>query len=302
MKLTFNIVTFLFLVSGSTGAQQLQITVDSNQMLIGDQRVIHLRLSGSSSLQIDTLLLDSWNQGNIEPLGMTAWRESGTERLKDIYFTVFDTGYVRVAPIGLTLQDNGSYDTIYSNDLALDVYPVVVDSTGLAPLREIHKEPLTFRDFLPYLIGTLILLSILAFFLFRPKKKELEPVRIEVPIPPDEVALGRLSELDGKKLWQAGQIKHYQSELTHIIRWYLEEKFRVPALESTTTEILKSLDSDHITMEQRSDLDHILNMADLVKFAKAKPEISVHQEFMKMAEQFVRGTRDFSFAHEEEEE
>ncbi len=285
----------------STYAQQFEIALDSNRMLIGDQRRMHLRVMGIAPNQVDTILFDAWQDSNIEPLGATPWRHTGSESIRDIYFSVFDTGYIIIPPLPLQFSNEGETDTIYSNNLAIEVYGITIDSTGLAPLREIRKEPLNLRDFLPYILGVVALLAALAFFLWRPKKQQLEPVIVEVPIPPDEIALRRLSELNQKKLWQSGRIKAYQSELTHIIRWYLEEKFQIPALESTTTEILRSLEQSAVNPAQMADLNHILNMADLIKFAKATPEVTIHQDFMQRAEDFVRDTRAFTHQPDEEE-
>jgi len=301
MRRSFHIAFFLMVAISSIAAQQFEIKVDSNRMLIGDQRQMHLRIAGIQPSQIDTVLFDAWQSANVEALSATSWRHSGTESMRDIYFTVFDTGYIIIPPLPLQINRGGSIDTIYSNNLAIEVYGITIDSTGLAPLREIRKEPLNFGDFLPYIIGVVAILALIAFFLWRPKKQIPEPVVVEIPVPADEVAMRRLSELEQKKLWQAGKIKAYQSELTHIIRWYLEEKFKVPALESTTTEILKSLEQSNVTPEQGADLNHILNMADLIKFAKAKPEVTIHSDFMDRAEKFVRNTRSLKVETEEEE-
>lgn len=296
-----HIAFFTIAAISTAAAQQFEIALDSNRMLIGDQRQMQLRVAGLRPNQIDTILFDAWQGTNVEPVHATPWRHTGSESMRDIYFTVFDTGYIIIPPLPLQYRTADKKDTIYSNNLAVEVYGITIDSTGLAPLREIRKEPLNLRDFLPYIIGVVAILLTIAFFLWRPKKQRPEPIVVEIPVPADEVALRRLSELDKQKLWQSGKIKDYQSELTHIIRWYLEEKFKVPALESTTTEILKSLQDSAVTSDQLGDLNHILNMADLIKFAKATPEVTIHQDFMERAENFVRNTRSYLYQSDEEE-
>jgi hypothetical protein len=124
------------------------------------------------------------------------------------------------------------------------------------------------------------------------KKKKPEEKIIEIPIPAHEIALKELSALQSKKLWQAGKIKTYQSELTHIVRAYLENRYNILALESTTGEIIKEVNSLGVSPTLVETLDEILNVADLVKFAKARPEASIHQAFMEKAEEFILETQE----------
>ncbi len=108
-----------------------------------------------------------------------------------------------------------------------------------------------------------------------------------------EEAIQKFHELDEKLLWQNNEIKKYYSELTEIIRAYIERELKVPALESTTDELIETLtdfnDSEAIstTKETIKKLRNILREADLVKFAKSKP-MSEQIEFnRKEAEEVV---------------
>ena len=96
-------------------------------------------------------------------------------------------------------------------------------------------------------------------------------------MPPFEEAIQKLQQLDEKLLWQNNQIKEYYSELTEIVRGFIERELKVPALESTTDELIDILtdfnDSKAIstTKETIKKLRDLLREADLVKFAKSKP-------------------------------
>ena len=104
-------------------------------------------------------------------------------------------------------------------------------------------------------------------------------------------ALSALTQLRTQQLWQKGEIKEYQSRLTYIIREYLENRYEVSALESTTDEIVKNIRSANIDLTDIDSLKRILQVADLVKFAKAKPDESIHDTFMDEAEEFVTRTK-----------
>ena len=123
---------------------------------------------------------------------------------------------------------------------------VAVDTTKqkLFPIKAIVDEPMVLDDFKPYLWWVILALAVIGFllyyFVFRKKKEEIEEVIIPA-LPPYEEAMEKLKELDGKLLWQNNKIKPYYSELTDIIRSYIERELKVPALESTTDELIETL-------------------------------------------------------------
>ena len=86
-----------------------------------------------------------------------------------------------------------------------------------------------------------------------------------------------LETLEKKELWQKGEVKAYYSELTDIARNYIEEAIEIPAMESTTSELIQGLRAASVkkkmTLSQEiiENLERVLKQADLVKFAKSKP-------------------------------
>ena len=271
--------------------------VDSNKMLIGDQRSLYLELSpaGTSPGPVD---FSAWESEGVEILDNQQWNQSSDGFEQQLTFAVFDTGYVVLPP--LLLQIEG--DSIYSNDLALEVQGIMLDSTGLAPIKPILKEPVRLSDFLIYIIVFLVGLLIIGLVFLRRKYTAVPEEIVEVPLPPHQIAMISLEKLKNKKLWQQGKIKEYQSELTHIIREYLENRFKIRALESTTGEIMSALRRENQVRDWLEQLSQILNMADMIKFAKAKPELGVHDQFMQMAESFIIGTRETEHSVQTEEE
>lgn len=194
-------------------------------------------------------------------------------------------------------------ETITSDESSLIVLanmldPSQLDSVGMAPLKPIIPENYLLGDYLKNILPiALPVLALLVFWYFiqrtklqRAKKKQAldEP---EVVIPAHEIALERLKGLEQKELWQKGEIKVYQSEITHIIREYLENRYQILALESTTSEISHQMQSLGFDNTMKLKLQNILQMADLVKFAKAKPPADIHAQFMKEAYAFVENTK-----------
>ena len=97
----------------------------------------------------------------------------------------------------------------------------------------------------------------------------------------------RLDELEKKNLWQSDRIKEYYTELTDIIRIYIEDRFNTPAMELTTDELLYKAKMHKSLQPYRQLLETILTTADLAKFAKAQPLPEEHTTAMENARQFV---------------
>jgi hypothetical protein len=74
------------------------------------------------------------------------------------------------------------------------------------------------------------------------------------------------------RLWEKGEVKEFHVQLTFILREYLENRFNIPALESTSNEIIRDLKLASLSADQMKTVDQILNIADWVKFAKGIPE------------------------------
>ena len=129
--------------------------------------------------------------------------------------------------------------------------------------------------------------------------EEVEEIIIERPA--HEIAFEKLDQLEGEKLWQQGAIKKYHSELTHILREYLEKKFRIAALESTSEEIMREMKQVGFEPDLREKTRDLLQLSDMVKFAKAKPKVEIHAQLMEHVRGFVRKTKEALTDNNEEE-
>ena len=227
---------------------------------------------------------------------------SGSEFLYEAVFTLrfWDPGYCFVKlPIVGTKSGNensdGNYVPVFVG-LPESLRGMASDSISMAPIKPILLEPANLSDYAVYIIivGGFFVLLLSYFFWNKYRLRSKEEVVVKIPqvvIPPHEKALTDLNKLRTEKLWQKGFIKKYQTQLTHIVREYLEGRFSVRALEMTTQHIVSTLTKE--TSLPKSDIDsltRILQIADLVKFAKATPNESIHESFMNEAVSFVERT------------
>ena len=198
------------------------------------------------------------------------------ELIKKYGLTQFDSGKYTIPRIPIII--NGK--TVYSDSLAIEISDVKVDTLKqkMFDIKDIAtvKSPMgNWWIYVLVLIG-LIGLGFLIFYLLknRKPKAKAEVIVYKTPI---EKATTLLQQLESKELWQKGAVKDYYSELTDIVRNYIEEEIKIPAMESTTSELIEGLRKAakqkklKLSNDTVENLEKVLQQADLVKFAKVTP-------------------------------
>ena len=274
--------------------------IDTNEMLIGDQIELLLVVESSPGVTValpqflDTLVdgIEIVTQSEIDTSYTTP--DNNTRLRKSYIITSFDSGFYAIRPFLITLL--GDSKVIAETEaLLLTVRTVVVDTTqAIKDIKAPLEAPLTLDEVLPYGIAivAIILLGLLAYKLYkRYKERQKEPEIPAVIIPPHIKALENLNILENKKLWQENKVKLYYTELTEIVRIYIEESFGIIAMEMTSDEILASIDHAGIGGATKTKLRQILSQADMVKFARGKPLASDHELCLRNGFDFVNETK-----------
>tara|TARA_R110000868_G_scaffold343120_5_gene604189 strand:+ start:865 stop:2397 length:1533 start_codon:yes stop_codon:yes gene_type:complete len=213
----------------------------------------------------------------------------------------------------LTQFDSGSYTLprqqimvngkpFFTDSVKIDVATVPVDTLAqkmydIKPLINVEKSNgHLWKILLWVLVVLLIAAGLLYWFVFR--KKPLSEEEKVALLPPFDRAILGLKQLEKSKYLIQDDYKSYYSELTDIVRSYLEEDVHVTALESTTDQLIDKLEMmkdagqlklDNETIQQ---FKKVLQTSDLVKFAKSKPENSVAEQDRKSVEQIVIKTKE----------
>lgn len=294
MKRTSFILT-LVVFSSFAFAQDPKISArtDSAQYKIGQWVLLHV--DAQLPQGVDSLVpvpRDSVGPFEIlavEPAQPADGRQQWTFRL-----TMFDTGNVFIPPIAFTFRSNTdtAFRIAYSNPLPLSIVGIPIDAKGdIKDIKPPLDAPWKFEDFLPYLIALAVLvLAGLAYYYYRKKKKEREAALVppKPTIPPGQTALAALRVLEDKHLWQQGKVKLFYSEVTEIVRRFLEDQFGLLALESTSDEILDQLHRVPKAAPLQARCRSFLTTADLVKFAKYQPGPEEHERELRSAYEIVR--------------
>lgn len=279
----FSIFTGLVLCSSFSYSQSilLKASFDTSAILIGDQIHLNIFIEQPPDTKIIFPLISDSLAGKIEILSAskidTVFIGNGRIRLFQHYLiTCFDSGIYKVPPFKFVFTSGPVKDTLATVPLVLTVNTIPIkDPKKIYDIKGIIPIPYTLAELLPYILiglGIILLLALIIYIFIRLKQKK--PIfAIQRPAePPHIIAFRELEKLKTEKLWQQGHVKQYYTRLTDIIRSYIETRFNVLALESTSEEISIAMKNiDYVDSKSLNELKQLLETADLVKFAKAEP-------------------------------
>ena len=296
---------------GSAQAQgvSVKISMDSNYILMGKQTGLLVETTEPASQEGGMLLLPAdtlSREVEIASIGMPdSSMEKGTSNNLYIKQTItiqsFDSGLYQIGPL---LYLTGKGDTVRSNALSLKVIPVDVDSLQtIHPFADVSEGDSRWWDFMPdfildyifwwCLLGALILFAIgsLIFYKQYKKKGRLPFLPKAKPVPPYQLAVSELEQLRDRHLCENGEFKQYYTELTDILRKYLEGRFGINAMEMTSTQILAELEREPEISRHQDLMRRILDTADFVKFANSRPMPDDNVRAWQNARDFVEDTK-----------
>jgi predicted secreted protein len=288
MKLRLFHVLLVVFLSGSLSNLKAQVTVkasiDSTHILIGDQLRLLLEIDKPKDLDVEfPRVPDTFSSGievvNRSKVDTIKLDSKVREKLiQSLYITSFDSGIHQIPSFFFKLKNGKMLDSAATLALAFEVHTMKVDaSKGPVDIKAPYSAPVTLKEVIPYILGTILIAAIIFFIFYYMKwKKKNVPlfIRPEKPADPAHViALRELDRIKTQKLWQHEKLKQYYSEVADTIRIYIEKRFDVPAMEFTSAETIGTFTQNKNMVDDSSldQLQHILSLADLVKFAKYTP-------------------------------
>jgi hypothetical protein len=267
------------LFSTTVFAQQKQVTtsIDTIKNKIGAEFKLTLKTN------VDTLskvvFPSARNFGALEVIQSypidTILKNDRYELIKKYGLTQFDSGRFMIPSIKILINNK----VFLSDSIQVEVANVQVDTLKqkMYDIKDIVKANEGIGDWWKYLSVLLLIGGIGAFIYWYYKIRKKDKIEEEIYKTPIEKATNLLNNLEKKELWQQGEVKAYYSELTDIVRNYIEEAMEIPAMESTTAELIEGLKvasqkkKMKLSKETIENLFVVLKQADLVKFAKVKP-------------------------------
>lgn len=303
MRIKFLTILLVSLIGLPLKAQILTVKSEftSDSVMLGEQLKYRITVEAEKDVLIklpdysDTLTKD------IDVLRATGIDTSFSDNkrilTKEYTVTSFTPGWNTVRPQPVIFKKGELHDTVYTRSLLLTVLAPVVDTTqAIMPIKPPINTPISFAEILPWALIGLggLLVILLAIYLYkRYIKKTTDPGNFyKKPLEPAHIiAFRELDKLKEDKLPQKGMVKEYYSRLSEIIRVYITRQFEIPAMESTTVEILDAFTLQNNTKNNLEDLlENLLMLSDLVKFAKEDPLMDENERHLTNAIYFVENT------------
>ena len=285
-------------------------SIDSTMLMIGDQTDMHLSVTHEANEQVQIPVFGESLQEGIEivdrsALDTTTLPDGRLQVQQNLTLTSFKDSLFAIQPIAFVSGE----DTFWTEPMALNVIqPFEVDSSlAITDIKDIERAPIWWWGIIRWIllaIGILLLID-LGFWLWKKydkyRKQAEEPINPELLRPADEVALEKLDEIKAAKIWKDGKVKQYQTELTDVVREYIGRRFGVQSTEKTSDETLRELkpiltgDGLQVTGDGKTlyeKLRKMLQLADLVKFAKWHTTPDENEQALTTAYAFVNETKE----------
>lgn len=279
----FQIVALLIIIFSLNGSAQVKTEVDTTIIRIGEQ------ISYKIKVEADSSALVVFPEGqtfipleNVEALAIDTTKKDAKFLLSRIYkLTQFDSGSYTIPRQKIIIGEQ----PFFTDSLKVEVNSIEVDTTKqkLFDIKPIIEVEASSSNWWKWVLGILLALALIAFLLywFIWRKKPLTAEEEIALLPPYDRAKLALKQLDESQYLIRSEVKDYYSELSFIIRKYLDEKVYDRALESTTDQLINRLnllkDGNQIPLSKDTikNLESILKRADLVKFAKSAPDMAL---------------------------
>ena len=318
---TIYIVLFLFLgMLFSVQAQRVsvQATVQPSEILIGERALINLQVIAPKETEILFPVYQDSIVNGLEVLSMGNSDTTIVDNVRTINVKYLVTSFDSTLYYIPSMPISDGVDTIYSNSFGLKVTaPELKDSTlaylermkagetdsidfnelQLNDIKPIQKAPFSWKDLLSLLwipLIILVLLAIIGAIIYLIIKKNKKGYFFTPPplLPAHVRAMKSLDKIKEEKIWQQERYKEFYTQLTDVLRRYINERFGINSLEMTSREILSIIRTKAEEDSVYNNLKQVLSVADLVKFAKYKPFIDENDLSLMNSYFFVNQTKE----------
>lgn len=307
------IITFLFafclLPFASISQVEVHAVLDTSKIRIGEQTRLDIYLNYNAKLEknlsIEWPSFEDTIIKQIEVLSVTKIDTTFPDKNNpdiiqqhmQLLITSFDSGYYAIPSFKFIINKDTANKKL-TELLMLEVISVPTDTsiTKVKDIKAPFDEPFDWHWYLPYAYWGLAILAALIILIIvirkLTKKGPIEIVIDDTPkVPAHITALETLEKIKQQAIWKDNKTKEYYSEIADTVRLYIEERFKINALELTSDEVIKVFKSQVVDSESKAKLTQILTLSDFVKFAKQIPIEVEHTLTLNNAFDFVNGTK-----------
>ena len=296
LYLCFGLVTAL----SSAQSVIVKAELDSMMMWVGQQTGLHVEVTCDAGQTVSfPAYRDTIVKGLeiIPPVITDTQYVNDKQRMvitRDYTVTCFDSALIYIPYIPVTV-DGQEYQ---SNRLALAFMSYDIPEENEKQIfgpKENMKTPVRLYEVkglaLYWMLAAIAIIAALYLIVrFRDDKPIIRRIKVEAKIPAHVRAISGIEELRQSGGPHSEDSKSYYTQLTDILREYINERFGFNATEMTSYEILERLEESR-DKESLSELRDLLSTADMVKFAKFKPMLNENDQNLINALEFVNETK-----------
>jgi hypothetical protein len=291
-------VCALVLACSQAPASGLELDVSHPQepILIGDQ--VSLVITAIHPTNAVVELPDIGHEKDVVVLNRE-WKSQplgdGTARTETTYtLTSFRLGEHLLATNPVIYRVGGQLETNAFPRTTLSVVSSLDENVGskIADIKAIHKLPGRIPVWVWVVPGAALVAFLIGLVSSKLWKNREMLVPKAPPIPPHITAFKALEDLKNKGLLEKNECNPFYTELSFILRTYLEGRFHLNAPDETTEEIVDELSkSAELDGTQRNILQDFMRQADMVKFAKGNPDRNTMESAFDTTKHFVEETK-----------
>lgn len=298
MKIVYRFaVVFLLVMAVQAFSEERHISVqaqaDKTTLTIGDRLNYTLTLKYSPDFQIDSLDLKE-KIGQFEIKSSTSSTQTKKKQViqqTHLVLVPWQTGEYEIPAVAINYKDkDGNQKTIFSDPVKVEVKSVLGEVFESTDIRGLKGQLELARSIWFYWAGLVAILIVTALLFYLVKRRPRTPLKPEIVRPAWELAKEEL--LDLQQSFRSGKIqtKEYYFRLSEILRGYLERRFGIPLLESTTEEIESRLKEDFLSPDSKDSFLRFLQDSDLIKFARVVPESQKPEQDWQLSYRIVQET------------
>jgi hypothetical protein len=249
------------------------IKANKNKIEVGDKVIVTVTVNHPVGYKVTLPTLPP------SPIELTDSATIDTQQTKQgityhhtLIVSGYDSGRLIFPPLPYTFSNGRVNKVILSDTFSLYVSTIPVDtSKPIKVIKPPFEIPYQFDDFLPHLMWLIVILAVLyslwRYYQYYKKKKLKDAPPPIILVSPIEEALSKFTTIKQGNYIADGKTKEYYSDISDVLRGYISRVYAIDALEFTTNQTLRALDRK-LTVEEKNALKDILELSDLVKFAK----------------------------------
>lgn len=288
-------------------------SIDSVQMFIGEQAKLSIQAVHPDNYILQFPLFSDTVTANLELISTlkpdTVLLENNMLQVTNSYIvTSFDSALVYHPGFELKAGD----ESYFTNPISIKIVDMPIDTTqqAITDIKDVYQPPIDWMFYLTIagyvllaaLILALVIYAVNKYLKSRNKQEiELQPEPVD-PRKAHEIAYDELAALRQKQLWQSQQFKLYYTELTEILRRYISNRYAIDAMEQTTDDVVSEFRKNKDLRDLKDEIKlliDVLQLADLVKFAKWQPLPDECERSFHQVTQFIDKTKEVIIENKE---